>query len=346
MKSFRHIAIFLGLAALLAGCVKAEIVDVPERPVSFSVGSYAPATRTSVSLDTYGINSFKSKGFLHAEGYENITQDFFGANGETISKSGNDWVPSHPYYWPKSELSYVNFVSWYDRNGNPTTVDEDAMEWNGRTIVYNDDIMFADKAWHYNSGSVATLFHHALAQVKFQARLSEAVDGNTSWTVSISNFKVENVHKTGSLSLRNSSDPNLSWATTPWTDAVTGSTPTWRTTEAVDTLSHNGQYTLTAANQVVMNTRTVLPQTTFGLVLSFDYEINTSYNIEGNPITSVSEKAHATINMYSDFSIRKWDMNTRTTYTLVFNPKTSKIMFEPVLTEDWNTDLNNSIYIE
>lgn len=354
MKSFRHIAILLGLAALFAGCVKTEIVDAPAKEITFTVGGYAPATRAS-SLESNGITSFKAHGFLHAQGYESTTQDFFGVNGETITKQGNEWAPaSHPYYWPKSEFSYVNFVCWYDKNGGtPTTVSETRLEWTNRTIAYNDDIMYADEAWRFNDNltnaaqydgdaittGVPVLFHHALSQVKFQARLSEAVEGDVSWTVTISNFRINNVHKTGSLSLSNS-EPETSFTTNPWTN--TG----WTLTEAVDTLSHAGQYTLGAANQVIMNTRSVLPQSTFGMELTFDYSINTTYNIDGNPLQTVSENSSATVNLFNDFRIYNWEANTRVTYTLVFNPKTSKILFDPVLTEGWNTDLNNSIYIE
>ena len=338
MKALKSIFGMLVLVALW-GCTKTEIAT-PEKEVTFAVGEYAAtATKSNVSLDTYGITSFKSKAYLHADGYENETQNFFGVNGETISKQGNVWAPSHPYYWPKSELSYVNFVSWYDKNGAPTNVSEYALAWTNRTIVADDDIMYADEAWRYNSGDVVTLFHHALAQVKFQARTTQASDGNVSWTVTIRNFRIENVRNTGSLSLINS-DPNTSWTTKPWTNTI------WTQAQDTETLSSNGEFTLSSTNQVIMDTRTVLPQTTFGMVLSFDYSINTTYNIEGNPISSVSENAHATINLYSDFRIYNWNMNTCTTYTIVFNPETNKISFDPALTENWNTDPNNSMYIE
>lgn len=353
MKWFGNIFAVLALVAL-AGCTKTELDLAPAKEVTFTVGRYATATTKASSLESSNITSFKSHGFLRAQGYESIAQDFFGASGETISLQGGQWAPSHPYYWPKSEFSYVNFVCWYDKNGGtPTTVSETLLEWRNRTIAYNDDIMYADEAWRYNDNTtnpaqytgdaitkgVPAIFHHALAQVKFQARLSEATEGNVSWTAEISNFRVSNVHKTGSISLRNG-DPGTSFTTKPWTNA------SWIATEAVDTLSRPGNYTLNATDKVLMNTRTVMPQSTFGMVLTFDYTIITTYNIAGNPLTEVRESATASVNLYNDFRIYNWDMNTRITYTLVFNPKTNKITFDPVLTEDWNTDLNNATYIE
>lgn len=352
MKAYRSIFGILVLVAL-AGCTKIEFAPAPEKEITFSVAEYASAqTKASASLESQGIESFNSKGFLHAIGVEGV-QDFFGASGETISKQESVWTPSHPYYWPKSEFSYVNFVSWYDYLGTPSNVSEERLEWNNRTISHNDNIMYADEAWRYNDNptngpqytndaitkGVPAIFHHALARVKFQARLSEASEGNVSWTAAISNFKVENVHKTGSISFRNS-DPGTSFTTKPWDNA------SWIPTEAVDTLSRPANITLDGNTKVLMNSRSVLPQSTFGMLLTFDYTIITTYNITGNTLTEVRENATASVNLYSDFKIYNWDMNTSITYTLVFDPKTNKITFDPVLTEDWNTDLNNATYIE
>ena len=369
MKQFWRIWIILVLAAL-TGCVKAELDPVPEREITFTVGHYASADTKAASLESYSITSFKSKAFLHAEGYEDETQNIFGANGETISArnaSGNiitsgvaaSWAPSHPYYWPKSALSYINFVSWYDNGGTPTTASETRLEWTNRTITATDNIMYADVAWRFNdnytsaaqyngdavTSGVTTLFHHALAQVKFQARLSEASEGNTSWTVTVSNFRLTNVHNTGSLVLYNS-DPTTAFTTRPWTNAAGTGAPVWTQTDAVETISLNGSHTLGAANQVLMDFRSVLPQSTFGMQLTFDYTINTTYGTQGNPISSMSENAQATVDLYSAFMLYTWDMNTRYTYTLVINPKTNKITFEPTLTEGWNSDTGNSMFLE
>lgn len=350
MNVWKNIAVLSTLLVALMGCTKIEQAPAPEKAVAFTVGSHAIQTK---SLETEGVTEFRVKGFLHARGYENMTQDFFGSAGETIRKQSSEWAPaSHPYYWPKSDLSYVNFVSWFDKNGGtPTTVTEDRLEWENRTIVANDDIMYADASWRYfnNTTAVPVLFHHALAQVKFQARISKtkadtdkADHLTTTWTVSVSNFRVSNVYQTGSLRLTHNGS-NSDYQTIPWTNTTSGNV--WTPTGEKGTLSSAGSCTLNAENQVVMDTRSVLPQSTFGMELSFDYAINTTYP-EGNPLQSTSENATAHINLYSDFRLYSWNMNSSITYTLVINPDTQVITFDPVLAENWNTDLNNSMYIE
>ena len=176
------------VAALAAGCAKVEVIDAPEREISFTVGNYAPATK-AVAVTEF--TSFKSKGYLYAEGVATV-QDFFGANGETISVDDpinpTEWTPSHPYYWPKSANSYINFVSWYDKNGAPTTATETSLVWEidgtNRTLASDDNILVADKAWFQKDNTfngeqytddaitsgVPTLFKHLLAQVSVKAK--------------------------------------------------------------------------------------------------------------------------------------------------------------------------------
>lgn len=107
------------------------------------------------------------------------------------------WAPARDYFWPAAATSYANFVSWYDYKGvSPTAAIswngsssqwEASLEWSDRTVYPKDDILFADVAWRYNSNAastapygkdgvvegVPTLFHHALALVKFQARVKQ-----------------------------------------------------------------------------------------------------------------------------------------------------------------------------
>ena len=343
MNVWKNIAVLGTILVALMGCTKIEQAPAPEKEVSFTVGSHVIQTK---SLESEGVTEFKSKGFLHAQGYESITQDFFGASGETIRKNASEWAPaSHRYYWPKSDLSYVNFVSWFDKNGgSPTTVTEDRLEWVNRTIAANDDIMYADASWRYfnNTTAVPVLFHHALAQVKFQVRLSKSQAGNTNWTVALSNFRVSNVYQTGSLRLRHNGSA-LDAQTLPWTNDTHSTI--WTPSGEPGTLSFVGPYNLSTQNQALIDTRSVLPQSTFGMEVSFDYTIKTIYP-EGNPLQSTSENATARINLYSDFRLYSWSMNSSITYTIVINPDTQVITFDPVLTEDWNTDLNNSMYIE
>ena len=379
MKSFRHIAFVLMAAALAAGCAKTE-VSAPEREITFSVGSYVPVTKAEALQDVDGITSFNSKGFLHAEGIDQ-TQDFFGASGETISWNGTDkvWVPSHSYYWPKSANSYVNFVSWYAMEGQthlaPTTLTETSLSWvmdgstAAKTIGPKANIMFADVAWRYNQNpsaiygsnpdwdaqykttqGVPTLFHHALSQVRFMAVATATTEegSSTTWNVYIENFRITGVRKTGSISLVNSdlgSTGTKAWKSMDGEEYVN---PYWvtptTTPTAADTLSHLDRVNVYPAGTPVpiMNTRSVIPQSTEGLVMHFDCIIRTNYSLS----YYIEEVIPVELNL-SSFSndITSWDMNQRTTYTVNINPISGKILFVPALSDGWASSTNN-MYVE
>ena len=154
MKKLIYIA-FAALAALTA-CTKVEMDSyAPQRKVTFQVASYAPQTKANSSMWTLGSSpSFTAKAFLHADGYTDETQNFFGASGETITPYKNDgtaataetntsyWGPSHDYYWPKSSNSYINFIAW--RGATPATATETSLSWTDYTVQSTDDLVYAD----------------------------------------------------------------------------------------------------------------------------------------------------------------------------------------------------------
>ena len=149
MKHRLHIAILTTLVALWS-CTSVEVDPTPGKRVTFSVGSYVPQTK-AVSLNSEGITTFSSKGYLYAEGIDHV-QDFFVAAGETITynPSTPEWSPSRTYYWPKSSQSYVNFVSWYDKNGQPATATQTAMSWviDGSTPPSPPTTTSCSPTWH------------------------------------------------------------------------------------------------------------------------------------------------------------------------------------------------------
>ena len=369
MKKFWLIAL-LALTAL-AGCVKVETAPSPKDRITFAVGCYAPSTRASSLQDSDGgISSFNTKAYLYADGYEAASQPFFGAAGETIlwNAGSSMWAPARAYYWPKSSESYINFVSWYDRNGAPDSVSETSLSWtidgSTRSLATDDNLMFADVAWHYNQNTtnaaqyagdavtvgVPTLFHHALAQVRFQAKASQISDGGTTWTVSFSDFQVSGVYKTGTLSLVNA-DPASTGTRAWWSmseDATpVATTPYWSTAGcAVDTLSRRGHTTvITAANTPVdlMAARSIIPQETDGMTLTCTCNIRTDYADH----TYMVETIPVSVDL-AEFSgdTGTWDMNHRITYTITINPVTGKILLDPALNEGWTNSSNNLMYIE
>ena len=345
----------LAIAAVAAvGCAKTEVVNdnTLGNKITFQAANYTHQTKAEVSIMSE-FTSFKCKAFLHADGYEGETQNLFGAAGETISAytSADEvtttpsqvayWAPSHPYYWPKSTESYVNFVAWYDKGGvNPNTATETNLVWNNYTVKTSDNLLYADEAWHYRENpsavykkdgtvteGVPILFHHALAQLCLKAKVTKASEGNTSWDVTLENIKINGVYNTGNLSLTNS-DPS-STTHKEWTG-------NWTTTGEATTINmDNVTSPLTTAETEVLAMQNVLPQElTASNTLTLDYNI--SYKYSGSEYAH--EKISATIKL-SDFtnSITAWAMNKKITYTLIINPETTVIKLDPAMV-DWESE--------
>ena len=358
MKQFRHIFAILVLAALF-GCVRMESIDVPERPVTFSVGSFAPSTKAIAMQDTDdGIYAFRSKGYLYAEGYMDAAQDFFGSAGETISarnasgaiiSSGSvaQWAPSHPYYWPKSRNSYIDFVSWYDKNGQPSTQAENAMAWTfdgtARSLSGDDNIMIADKAWHYNdnatdyisisgvSEGVPTLFHHLLAQVRVVVKASKLSDSGITWTVSAGNFTLGNVFTTGSISLSNQ-EPAVLPSTSPWT------TSGWTTTGSRTSISGvTANTSINTAGVEMLPTYSIIPQAVGTAYISFSYTVRTQYDAN-NYVEETVQTGNIRLSSFTGAGT-SWDMNRRITYVVTINPECNEILIDPEASDWTSVDL-------
>ncbi len=343
MKRNKHIVVILVLASL-AGCSRVETDRAPARRISYEVGACAPVTKAPVSLYP-GIDHFTSKAWLYASGVA-TAQEYFGSDGVRVNYGSGEWAPAEDYFWPAD--GYINFVSWYDKNGTPSTATQTTLAWNldgtSRSLAPGDTILFADEAWrctanqstyqvdpgetssHVTNG-VPTLFHHALAQVRFLARLSQDSASGVSWSASLSRLSVSNVYKTGTLSLSNE-DPGSGCINypKPWTNT------SWSLSGAADTLYHANSVALSASDTPVMAFRSVLPQATAGMTLTFNCTITTSYTSSGKTVT---ENLSASIPM-TDFSgdITSWDMGTKVTYTIVIDPETNLIRITPGVA-DW-----------
>ena len=359
MKTYRHILAIIIVLATLCGCVRMEVIDAPAKPVSFSVGSYQPGTKaTALQNSDNGIYAFHSKGYLYAEGYMNSVQDFFGSTGETISArdaSGNivssgsvaQWAPSHPYYWPKSSNSYIDFVSWYDKNGQPAAQAENEITWTidgtTRSLSGDDNIMLADKAWHYNdnateyvsvsgvSEGVPTLFHHLLSQVRVVVKASKLSDAGITWTVNASNFTLGNVYTAGSITLTNQ-EPAVLPSTNPWT------TSGWTTSGNKTTIA--GVSASTSINTTgieMLPAYSIIPQTVGNAYISFDYTVRTQYDANNY----VEETIQTGIIRLSTFTGAgtSWDMNKRITYIVTINPECNEILIDPQASEWTAVDL-------
>ena len=367
MKKF----FLLAAAALVVftACTKIEEADsVPARKITFQAASYVPQTKANVSV-LKEFSAFKCKAFLHAAGYTaaNETQDMFGANGETIKPyDSNDaeltnltaestnvayWAPSHDYYWPKDASSYVNFVAWYDKNGAPTTATETSLVWtidgSTRSLATSDNILFADEAWHFKqntspatygmngvSEGVPMLFHHALAQLCIQAKVTQATDEKTpahTWDVTLEDIKLSGVYNKGTLTLSNTEPSGSTTASTvAWTSTTTG---IW--TPSGDTTSismANVTTPLTTDTVSVLRMQNVLPQTvTDDVVLKFKYKI--SYKYDGTEYAHEKITENVQLNHITD-AIDKWEMNKKITYVITIDPVKTVIRIDPAMV-DW-----------
>lgn len=347
----KKISVIIAIAALAASaaCTKVETNEAPAQKVTFAAANYVPQTKAGPVSLTTETTSFKSKGFLHAEGVS-TTQDFFGANGETITWNASDteWAPSHDYYWPKGTESYINFVSWYDKNGAPGSANETSLVWtidgSTRSLATDDNIMYADEAWRFKennnpatytsvdgvSEGVPTLFHHALSQLQIQARATKVTNGTATWTITLKNLAISGIYNTATLSLTNS-DPGTAKTTKAWTGSWTTSGSTGTLTPAATNLA------LTTSNQNVLNVQSVIPQSLgAAAVLSFDLEIVTTYNNASNTeIISKSIPFYAASGDAFSNSINAWAQNTKYVYTLVVEPSENRVLFDPAVEADW-----------
>lgn len=388
MKKTRYMLLPLALVAL-AACAKVEREEAPASKVTFNVGTYAAQTKADthghLSLLDENITSFRSMAFLHANGV-NETQAFFGTTGETISwnSSAKEWAPSHPYYWPKSPNSYINFVSWYDKNAaataTPSNITETSLAWTGRTIAADDNIMYADEAWHYQQNAkthllddvtegVPTLFRHALAQVRFQAKARTLTqDGEvsvtnpaTTYVVKIKSATLTPYYKKGSLALTNT-EPAAGPNVVAWTYNATSAPLGWTvdTDATAQTMTGTGLTLNTDLVPIPGMSSVVLPQSVgSNMVLTLTYETTTRY-ADGTTVVETPPAVSIPMYIYDDpdttdddevaatafsNSISAWEMNKIYTYNIIIDPVTNVIIYSPTAVA-WDGPIEGGLDIE
>ena len=363
----RYIYIALTALTALAGCVKVETVEKPAEEVTFMVGQYA-ATK-AVSLNSDGITSFRSKGYLHAIGVDE-TQDFFGADGETIywREGTTEWTPTHPFYGPKHSSSYVNFISWHDNGGNPTTLSETSLQWTGRTIAASDNIMFADAVWHYKSNTangsqytgdevtsgVPTLFHHALTRVQIKLRATVAADpdnASTTYEITLNTAQLAGYYTSGNMRLSTTEPAGTAPATSIWL-GVNNATLLWSPSNGSNTTPLaciDSEMDITTTSTPVLALRSFLPQTlSENVVFSFTYTLTTKSNglmtssEEDIPVSIVLNTIRSTANM----AITQWQPNKIYTYNIAINPVGQDILLNPIVESDWTFGNDLSATVE
>lgn len=404
MKKF----FLLAAAALVAltACTKIEVAEsaTPNKKISFNATTYVAQTKadptgTHSLYSTENVSAFNAKAFLHANGATDGT-DMFGASGETVSYSttNEEWAPANEYFWPKATESYINFVSWYSKNEKsqlvPENITETAMNWGTAsspvTIVADDNILFADEAWRFKDNvredptygydnvkeGVPTLFHHALAKLAFNMKLSTTtVSTQSYWQVDIQEATLK-IGNNGYLALVNSAPSGSGAATSAWkvgentatSDIVGWARPTSAATleTIVETSSSASDVTKTLAklsfenfapttltngkyestSQVFLEERTVMPQT-LGETVKFSLKFKISifrtsddYKYSEEIITINETNLSSLVS-----TISSWNMNTKVVYNITIDPVGKKILFDPAVV-DWaeNTSVDTQIY--
>ena len=403
MKKYFIIAV--AAVAAMAACSKVEAnldnANSPGQKITFQAAPYTTATKAGVVSVFKDFKAFKSRAFLHAVGVDlntdgtfkdsNTCQEFCGASGETISPYNTSnviitnptaastdvayWAPSHEYYWPKHEKSYVNFIGWYGTDGtnavNPTIAyayDETASKWkasmtwtwSGTTAgEAGANLLYADMAWRYNQNPAAEyglnglnnnynkgvpmLFHHALAQinVKAYAYAATAASGepaNTALT-------------TGSGTV---TDNNATWAIvldnvkiTPvyaeGTLALTNLDPGTNKTQAWtgDWAGTDTAGDLTASDFTVQKVSKETAEDVYAATCVMPQTIGASVVLSFDlDITTDygDEENHEIIPIsikLNDMGTTAWEKNTKYTYYLQINPSQKRVRFDPAVEEDW-----------
>ena len=352
---------------------------------------------------------FKSVAFINADdgnGSQAAPARFFAAatdQVETIkytSGTSSVWAPAGAdYYWPKSPNSDIDFFSWFDLTETASNHVANAtyssstytLAWTAdRTISLKDNVMYADPVWRQKANNstpaygkdgvtqgVPTLFHHALAQVKFQFKqntMSRVDTKNTTnstfWVVKVKNITIpaSTLKNNGTLSLTATKDATA-W-TTPsnliWGAAA--SSAYWATSDIflANAVSSTGieltdrPVTFSKTDKMADEYITVLPQEIGNsFLLNFDIEIETKYGATTSGASSAAHVSTETIHVkdfasggaiVNDSGIQLnllttigsyWQMNKKYTYIFNIDPSTSTILYDPAVA-DWDTDTNQT----
>lgn len=345
--------IIISLAALCAmcACTKTEPNEAPLQSIDFNVASYMPQTKANSSI-IGETQSFKSFAYYHVN---DGVQNYFTTAGETITPDNvaepTKWAPSKPYYWPKT--GYINFYSYYGTK-DPAITDGSLTYGTAAqpiTVEAADNLVFADPAFNQTANlstykkdsvkeGVPTLFHHALAQIAFDAAVTQVTDKKsdteeyTTWAVTIDEASLT-VKNKGTLSLTKALPAATADASNPaWLDSydVVG----WNPAEGTETIGLNElKDALTVEAQTLLTARSIMPQT-LGTVNTFTltYTITTTRSWDPeNPVTETITVPDLTIKSFTTATaLESWNMNKKYIYHLVINPSDGQlILFDPAV---------------
>lgn len=360
---------FIAAAALvtLAACTKTQLVDTPQREISFEVAN-SLQTKADAGV-VYNNGAFGTYAWF------NNTDEFMV--NEKVDKSGSVWkTVDHTFYWPKtgsiSFISYSPFKGASDTPGTEPAVTKNSITYTGITAG-TTDLMYADKATcnanvnevtddfggATDSGftGVPTIFRHALAKLSFKVKANflEWTDPNnslkTTWEVTVKSIKIGGFKTTGDCALTLNADKK-SWDK-PETTVGSDKFNVWtnlRGSTGDQELLPSGDMVLTTTPQT-LNAATgfVMPQVleAGAQLLTLDIHIKTTLS-NGKEI---NEDLVKTVDIKDISSLKAWQMNENIVYTINIKPTASDsdpskahdddpedviITFDPAVA-DWTT---------
>jgi len=212
--------IFFSLATLIvSACSKNEINVVDRSSDEITFQTLAMATRVDGTV-------FPTTETFSTYAWAVGTAGTYFMNNETIAfnTTENAWkTQGGTYYWPKN--STVDFISYYPTGLSGITVEEDKITYTDIDVnTLQQDIMYADKAAGFSNNvdladdganaytGVPTIFHHALAKVKFIVELkynekTEADGTKTKWEVTLNNVSLGDIYTKGGCVLNLATTP-------------------------------------------------------------------------------------------------------------------------------------------
>ncbi|MBQ7575380.1 MAG: fimbrillin family protein [Bacteroidales bacterium] len=332
-------AFAIAAVAVLASCTKVENGTQSSREISFLAGSFVH-TRANVAYanGNFGVYSWYNEA------------DPFMVN-EEVGEVESVWKTiHHTFYWPKTGtitfLSYSPFSGTNNSANSLPTVNGGNGSYSlayGSTAapytVADDDLMYADvvtcecelpvtpNGVAETHPAVPTIFHHALAKVRFEACATMLEEGTapdvTKWEITVKAARVENLYTTGTLS--------MNWERGEWGKPAGN---VWTSPAGVLDREFANDVVLTESYQALGDLGFVLPQTLVDQVISLDVHIKTTL-----PNGHVIEEDVTMEAKLSDVSetIKSWQMNQSIVYRIKISPVDDlmPITFAPELV-DWD----------
>lgn len=203
MKKYFFFAACASVA--FASCVN----DVPDAPVNdeqhaitFDVPVVQPNSRTQTEVGTdyeNGGDYMVTAWWFKDGNYKAGDADLKFMDNIKISKDNNK--PEFPYFYPKNGT--LTFIAYSPANLNNVTVDKqsgititDYVADGATGVDEQDDILFSERRYNMNTGTVSILFNHALSSIRFAANTQ---DDYTGVEVKINSIKLENVRRKGTF---------------------------------------------------------------------------------------------------------------------------------------------------